>query len=108
MSENDTDKSAFGVPAHGWAGLQPQCVQLNVQMIFLSLSAHTKDVPCLAGDQVGHLWWRMLSGELPAINQPGVLVILIGAPALPQCWKQQRAPVCPDIALLDLHFCRHS
>ncbi|KAK9818980.1 hypothetical protein WJX81_005038 [Elliptochloris bilobata] len=32
----------------------------------------------ISGDQVGHLWWRMLHGELPAVNQPGVVVVLIG------------------------------
>jgi len=32
-----------------------------------------------AGDQIGHLWWRLLNGELPAVNPPGAVVVLIGA-----------------------------
>ena len=43
-----------------------------------------------AGDQVGHLWWRMLNGELPAANHPGIVVILIGA--------HERAMRCPGLA----------
>lgn len=31
-----------------------------------------------AGDQIGHLWWRLINGEMPAMNQPGVVLILIG------------------------------
>lgn len=42
-----------------------------------------------AGDQVGHLWWRMLNGELPAVNYPGIVVILIGA--------HERAVRCPGL-----------
>jgi hypothetical protein len=33
---------------------------------------------CCAGDQVGHLWWRVLNGELPAVKQPRLLTMLIG------------------------------
>ena len=44
--------------------------------------AHGDTAPC-AGDQVGHLWWRLLHGEIPlAYTQQGsvprVAVILIG------------------------------
>ena len=42
-----------------------------------------------AGDQVGHLWWRILHGELPAVNHPGILVILIGA--------NERVMRCPGL-----------
>ena len=31
-----------------------------------------------AGDQVGHLWWRILNGELPVARQPLVYTLLIG------------------------------
>ena len=31
-----------------------------------------------AGDQVGHLWWRILNGELPVAKQPRVITVLIG------------------------------
>lgn len=30
------------------------------------------------GDQVGHLWWRILNGELPKVKQPKVYTMLIG------------------------------
>ena len=32
---------------------------------------------CLTGDQIGHLWWRILNGELPK-KPPKVFTILIG------------------------------
>ena len=40
-------------------------------------------LPHCAGDQVGHLWWRLLHGELPLAytpqgKVPRVAVILIG------------------------------
>ena len=31
-----------------------------------------------AGDQSGHLWWRVLNGELPAARQPRLFTLLIG------------------------------
>lgn len=31
-----------------------------------------------AGDQVGHLWWRVLNGELPKVHQPRVFTMMIG------------------------------
>lgn len=31
-----------------------------------------------AGDQVGHLWWRILNGELPKEKQPRIFTMLIG------------------------------
>ena len=30
-----------------------------------------------AGDQIGHLWWRLLNGQLPT-KPPKVAVVLIG------------------------------
>lgn len=31
-----------------------------------------------AGDQIGHLWWRLLNGQLPKMVMPKVAVVLIG------------------------------
>jgi len=31
-----------------------------------------------AGDQIGHMWWRMLNGQLPIRKHPKAVVILIG------------------------------
>ena len=36
-----------------------------------------RDYICIAGDQIGHLWWRMLNGQLPR-KPPKVAVVLIG------------------------------
>ena len=33
---------------------------------------------CCAGDQVGHLWWRLLHGQLPSAKPPKVVIVLIG------------------------------
>ena len=30
------------------------------------------------GDQVGHLWWRMLNGQIPSKHHPKAVVMLIG------------------------------
>ncbi len=52
-----------------------------------------------AGDQIGHLWWRLLNGELPAVNQPGAVVVLIGARHAPHA-------AAPAAAHLLRCFCR--
>eukprot|EP00884_Botryococcus_braunii_P016636 jgi/Botrbrau1/3656/Bobra.0204s0046.1 len=39
---------------------------------------YSSDILAVAGDQVGHLWWRLLNGELPQVNMPTVAVVLIG------------------------------
>ena len=31
-----------------------------------------------AGDQIGHLWWRLLHRQLPKMIMPKVAVVLIG------------------------------
>ena len=31
-----------------------------------------------AGDQIAHLWWRLLHGQLPKMIMPKVAVVLIG------------------------------
>ena len=30
------------------------------------------------GDQIGHLWWRLLNGQMPRAFMPKVAVVLIG------------------------------
>lgn len=31
-----------------------------------------------AGDQVGHMWWRMLNGQVPEKQHPKAVVVMIG------------------------------
>lgn len=31
-----------------------------------------------SGDQIGHLWWRFLNGDIPVAKHPKAAVVLIG------------------------------
>ena len=30
------------------------------------------------GDQISHLWWRLLHGQMPTVHMPKVAIVLIG------------------------------
>lgn len=35
-------------------------------------------VSCFAGDQVAHLLWRLIHGDIPVIHKPKLVVVMIG------------------------------
>lgn len=47
---------------------------LAIELGWIILTQCTLD----AGDQIGHMWWRMLNGQLPSRKHPKAVVILIG------------------------------
>ena len=52
-------------------------------------------LPLLAGDQVGHLWWRVQNGEVPSRRHPKAVVVLIGTNDLTadDCLAKEQASV---------------
>jgi hypothetical protein len=51
-----------------------------------------------AGDQTGHLLWRLLHGEVPGRRQPKAAILLIGTNDLGRARRQRNDPTdaAPD------------
>lgn len=66
-----------------------------MQKAELGNDQHLSPLLLLAGDQVGHLWWRMLNGEVPSRRHPKAVVILIGTNDLTadDCLAEEEASV---------------
>ena len=63
-------------------------------MVMSQMLCHTTS----AGDQTGHLLWRLVHGEVPKRRQPMAAILLIGTNDLGQARRQRNDPTdaAPD------------
>ena len=55
-----------------------------------------------AGDQVGHLWWRLLNGDIPVQKHPKAVVVLIGTNDLTadDCLRTEEASMTAVVGIV--------
>ncbi|CAL8470097.1 g9639 [Coccomyxa elongata] len=91
-----------GLHWRNWDGtLDTRFIAADMRAVYLNTFAYKyrTGVMAIAGDQIGHLWWRMLHGQFP-VRPPKVAVVLIGTNdlyAVSECTQNSRIDLIQSV-----------